>query len=135
MSLVRVFYRTDGGITVRRVNKGMKKKLIAEKIMQSNTDTEFFDICKQLNPKVRPILQGATYEDIEESDLPVYDSATRSKWRKKPGGGVFIDATVITTVEKIQKIEDDIDVELAKPNPDVIAAMRLQRKLDKREYD
>ena len=100
----------------------------------SETDTEFFDRMEQLSSQVRPILVGATYEDINESALPKYDSATRNKWRKKAGGGVKIDNTVITKAEKIKKIEDNLDAELAKANPDAIKALKLQRKLDKREY-
>ena len=136
MAKARVFYRTDGGITVRRVNKHHKQKLMDEGIMDGNTDTEFFDICQfQLSPQIRPILVGATYDDIEETDLPVYDSSTRNKWRKKVGGGVKIDNSVVTTVEKRKAIEGELDAELAKPAPNPIVALRLQRKLDKGQYD
>ncbi len=135
MGLARVFYRTDGGITVRRVNKKLKAKLIAEKLMQGITDTEFFDVCQnQLSTEVRPRLVGATYDDIEEADLPAYDSSTRPKWKKKLGGGVEIDNTIITDAEKRVAIEKQLDDELAKQNPNPIEALKLQRKLDKREY-
>ncbi|HDY67877.1 hypothetical protein LCGC14_2861220 [marine sediment metagenome] len=124
MAKARVFYRTDGGITVRRMNKSAK--------LPTETDTEYFD--RTMPIETRSILVGATYEDINESALPVYASATRNKWRKKAGGGVKIDNSVVTTIEKRKKVEDDLDAELAKPAPNAIAAMRLQRKLDKREY-
>ncbi len=126
MAKVRVFYRIDGGVTIRNINE--KAKFAGE------TDTDFFDRVQAGKP-LRPKLVGATFEDIEKTDLPVYDSATRPKWRKKAGGGVFIDNNVVTTAEKKQKIEDDLDAELAKTAPNPIAILRLQRKLDKREYD
>lgn len=136
---VRVFHRVDGGVTVRRVNKMLKAKFILEeKIIDEDVggdqDTQFFDICNQLSTHTRPKLVGATYEDIEESDLPIYDSNTRNKWRKKIGGGVHIDHSVVTRVEKKQIVEDNLDNELAKPNPDMKKAMLLQRKLDKGAY-
>ncbi len=131
MAIVRIFYRVDGGITVKRAN--------SRRLLPEETYTEFFDREEQKRQDAgiptRPILIGATYEDIDESGLPVYDTITRNKWRKKLTGGVEIDHSIVTRPEKRKILEADLDIELDKPNSDIRKAMKLQRKLDKKEYD
>ena len=39
------------------------------------------------------------------------------------------------TVRLRQDVLDELDAELAKPNPDLVKVIKQQRKLDKKQYD
>ena len=121
MAKRRVYYYPDGQIVVLQPS-GIK--------LDNETKDEFFirQIEKSFYHK-----QGLDYDDIDTSQLPV--DAERDKWRGSKGNGIHIDNTIVTVREKRQKVEDDLDTELVKSNPNAIKAIKLQRKLDKREYD
>lgn len=110
----RVTYRADGGVSTTSI-EGMTAKQVSEWYTKLLSN---------------PLYEGSSFEDIDSSELPV-DRVDRDKWRKKAGGGVFIDKTVVTRTELIQADETALDTELAKPNPNMKKAMLLQRKLDK----
>ena len=79
------------------------------------------------------LLAGKDYDDVLVSDLPPnYNIETL---RGAKGQLLTIDSTVVTQADKRQKIENDLDKELGKANPNAIKALKLQRKLDKRKYD
>ena len=117
-----------------------RREVLGQTLFQGNTDTEYLDNeeskRQKANIPTRPMLVGATYKDMDESQLPTYDTVTRNKWKPKAGGGVEIDHSVVTRPEKRQILEDTLDAELDKPSPDIKKAMKLQRKLDKKgSYD
>lgn len=78
-------------------------------------------------------LEGLPFEDVDPSTLP-QDRKNRDKWRGKKGKGIKVDPSVVTVAEKRQAVEDELDTELAKASPDSVQAIKLQRKLDKRDY-
>lgn len=77
-------------------------------------------------------LEGLLYGDIDPTALP--DRKDRDKLRGKKGEGIRVDHSIVTMSEKRQAIEDGLDAELAQTNPDPVKAMKLQRKLEKRDY-
>ena len=115
--LKRVIYREDGGISI-----------------QEKTDKSD-DICAKLKA-THPLFKNCTWGDIDEADLPVRDSATRDKWRRKPGpfGGVFIDDTVIPSQEARAIDLAKLKTEKTKPVPDLKTLIDLVAKLQENNY-
>lgn len=91
--------------------------------MEQWNDKQLEDVRK------RPQFQGLAYDDMDSSQIPVRDK-DRDRWRSKKGEKIKVD----TTVRLRQDVLDDLDAELAKPNADTVKLMRLQRKLDKKDY-
>ena len=123
MSKARAYYRADGRVAI--VMPAPKSR------REGETEAKWL---KRTYEKTSVHKEGLLFDDIDTDDLP-QDRSTRDKWRKKTGGGVKIDNTIKTDAEKRQKIEDDLDTELAKPNPDAVKALKLKRKLEKNELD
>ncbi len=123
----RIFYRADS--TIRAiVCPAPKGKLSNE------TEAEWLERI-YLDASVKGGFSSLDYDDVLITDLPDKKVYPVEKWRGNKGNPITIDNTVETDAEKRQKIEDDLDAELAKQNPNAVAALKLQRKLDKREYD
>ena len=120
----RVWYHLDGKISVSYPDVRAGKKL------EGFTMEQWID--KQLDDVAKKALRfkGLDYEDMDSSQLPVRDE-NRDRWRGSKTEGIKIASNVVLR----QDLMKQVDVELAKPNPDVIILMRLQRKLDKREHD
>jgi len=112
--MVRVIYKAGGDVAVIHPVADRPLDEIFEKAVKG-TDME-----------------GLPYDDMEASELPAREH--RDKWRGAKGQGVRIDHTVETPVERKEKLSALIEVELKKPNPDPVAAMRLMRKLEKGEF-
>ena len=126
MAKCRVYYRADG-------TAGIVYPIEKQKV--NETESQWL---KRVYEKTEVHKQGLPFDDIDASQLPQDANGKkvdREKWRGNQGQGVSIDGTIVTDTEKRKAIEDRLDTELAKPTPNAIAAMRLQRKLDKREYD
>jgi hypothetical protein len=73
---------------------------------------------------------GMEYEDMDTSQLP-QNRADRDRWRGTKVTGIKIDPSVVLRKDLLKQMDD----ELAKANPNTVAVLRLQRKLDKREHD
>lgn len=76
--------------------------------------------------------EGLPFDDIEPDELP--DRKDRAKWRGTKEIGVKVDPTIVTKAEKRQAIEDELDAELEKEEPDLKLVAKLQRRLAKKEY-
>jgi hypothetical protein len=124
MSKVRVWYWSSGKVSVSYPDKRPEKK------PEGLTTDEW--ALKQFEniPKKAPRFQGIPFDDVNSSTLPVRDK-NRDRWRGSKGQDIRIDDTVILRQDLFKQLDD----ELAKPNPDAVKAMKLQRKLDKREHD
>lgn len=130
----RVYYRTDGSVIV--VHPSQKARVIEE------SDQAFMDRVCQIHVEatkgtfdrhgVSKDLTGLDYDDIDTTTLP--SRATRDKWRGDKATGLRVDVSILTLAEKRKAIEDMLDTELAKPAGNPLVAVRLQRKLDKRDY-
>ncbi len=119
----RVYYHADDSVSIIIPALKSRRKGESEAVW-----------LKRVYEKTEQFRDGLPFDDIDTSQLPP-DRKARDKWRGSKGNGVHVDNTIVTVAEKRQKVEDDLDAELAKPAPNAIVAMRLQRKLDKREYD
>ncbi len=123
----RVYYNPDN--TIRTVVQAAPRS--------RKPDEAESEWLKRIYNKSAALYVGLEYEDIDISQLPQgQDRKGREvKWKGSKGVAITVDNTILTETEKKQKIEDDLDAELAKSNPDAIKALKLQRKLDKKEYD
>ena len=97
----------------------------------TETDDEFIDRCYQKTLIGHPEFAGHPHENIDKTSLPTTD---RDKWRGAVGQGVNIDPTVVTLRERREAVVADLDAELDSPGGNPMAALQLQRKLDKRDY-
>jgi hypothetical protein len=121
--LCRVIYKPDETIAV--IHPAPKARL------KDESDQDFLNRIALKTVKGTE-LENCPYDDIEKATLP--DRRYRDKWRGSKVTGIKIDHSIVTEAEKRQTIEDDIDNELAKSNPDLAKVMKLQRKLDKKDY-
>lgn len=122
MAKVRVYYEVGGKVhIVRPIEKSRRP---------NETEAQWL---KRVYEKTEVHKRGLLFDDIDTVNLPAYN--TRAKWRGSKGQGVKVDDTIVTIPEKIKALEDEMDTELAKTNPNMPKVMRAQRKLDKKEYD
>lgn len=129
MGIVRIHYHPDGTVEVTR-DYGINPP------DSGMTDEEYKKNKFDIHSSKIPRFQELEYDDVDESQIP--DKKYRAKWRGSKGNGVYIDDTVVTEAEKRLVIEQQLDAELAKPIPtltDITNALKLQRKLDTRNYD
>lgn len=68
-------------------------------------------------------------QDYNVSDMPSLKCV--AKLRGEKGKGIWIDESIITPKEARKAKEDALDAELAKPNPDPVTVIRLNRELEK----
>ena len=143
----RIWYKGDGTVAVTHpVEKARLKDESDEDFLErvcvkaAKTTQDMLD-AEKAKPIPNPdkiaklendVLVGLPFDDVDPITLP--DRKDRMKWRGNKSQGLSVDNTVITLAEKRQAVEDALDTELAKSTPDTIKAMRLQRKLDKRDY-
>ena len=126
MAKCRVWYRADGGISVTHADFKFQRP--------KETDAVFLNRVFTKAGKAE-LLEGATFDDVDDATLPARDSATRDKWRKHPScKGVHVDNTIVTPAELRKADEDSLDAELLKPNSDIKKVAVLQRKLQKGAY-
>ncbi len=120
----RIVYKPDGTVSViHPVSKARKPK-----------ETEAAFLKRVFGKAVKGTeLEGLPYDDVEPSSLP-QDRKDRDKWRGKKGEGIKVDSSIITIAEKRQAIENELDAELAKAAPDPVQVIKLERKLQKRDY-
>ena len=107
-----------------------RMKLLGGKIETETDDALLARVYKKATKGTE--LEGLPCEDIDPKTLP--SRKYRDKWRGKKGDGIKVDHSVVTKAEKRQLLEDKLDVELDKPTPDPIKAMKLQRQLQKKDY-
>lgn len=123
---LRIIYRADG---ITTLEPALKARLPEE------TEDEHLERYYQEVIVKIPALAGLDFEDVEHTDLPTEaDGVTkkhRYKWRGTLATGVKIDTSIVTPAEKRKIDEDALDVELVKAEPDAIAVIKLQRKLQK----
>ncbi|MBI5233523.1 MAG: hypothetical protein HY880_04140 [Deltaproteobacteria bacterium] len=121
MNLCRVYYQTDGQVSV--VYPAPKEKRDGE------TGEAFLErVCQRLDTNLNTL----PFDDMDASILP--SRTDREKWRGSKGQGIKVDTTIITKAERRKAVETSLDAELAKPNGNPITAMRLQRQLEKGDY-
>lgn len=137
MNKVRVFYKPDGQVSIVHPAPNARRKRVVisandREVLVDETDDAFFKRIMARTVAANPALTGLDYEDVNKTTLP--DRDKRGKWRGSKGQGVKIDNTVITTVERRQALEDEIDSELLKPTPDFKQIEINRRKIEKREY-
>lgn len=84
MSKVKVWKRTDGGVSVTHFD--LTKKDAGE------TDEAFIER-KSVKLRLQSNLQGAVESVVDSSELPVRDE-NRNKWRVNAQGKVFVDQTI-----------------------------------------
>lgn len=119
---VRVIYQADGVVSIMNADWSKKKA--------DETEADFFD----RNQDKIPHLAGLPYDDIDNSELPP-DRSTREKWRGQQGQGVHVDDTIVTDQDKMDALEVEIDVELAKTNPNFKKLIQAQIKLRRKQLD
>jgi hypothetical protein len=122
MALCRVFYRVDGSVAINHPNPRYK--------MSEETDEEFLDRMASKAVEGDSSLQGLEYEDMDTSQLPDRSNGKRNKWRGAKGQGVHIDESVITAYDIRQQLDEELD----KSSPNPVTILKLQRKLQKRDY-
>lgn len=154
MNLCRIIYKADGAVTVLHPNPSARRIMIEvggktvyypetpEKFFELvgsepfdtrlETEQEHLDRYYQEVAVKRPNLAGLDYDDIDSSQLP--PRADRDKWRGSKAAGLAVDLSVVTVAERRQALEDALDAELAKPNPDPVEAMKMRRNLEKGNY-
>ena len=120
MPLCRVIYKINGQISIIHPAPKARLKDESDQVFLNRVSIK---ACKGTE------LEGLDYEDIDSSNLP--DRKFRDKWRGDKQNGIRIDHSVITAVERKEKIEKQLDIELVKNKPDVITVIRLQRELQK----
>lgn len=117
----RIVYKPDGSVSI--INP------IPEAKREDETEEEFLT----RNQNKIPALAGLPYDDVEKDDLPA-DRSQRDKWRGSKGAGVYVDESVITEPERRKALEEELDLELERQNPNPVTAIRLQRRLQKKDY-
>ena len=123
----KVYYETDGNVRIlvpaqncRRVNE---------------SDTDLFNRIVADAERKDPSLVSMDSEEKDVRDFPVgYDNSNREKLRGEKGQPLRIDNTVVTQAEKRKTVEDELDAELAKQSPSAVKAIKLNRKLEKKDY-
>jgi hypothetical protein len=120
---VRVYYKPDGSVVVIHPAPKARRK------GESNQD--FLDRVAT-KAAYSAGLEGLPYDDVDPATLP--DRKDRDKWRGSKAQGLRIDPSVVTLAEQRQAVEYALDAELAKPAPNAVTALKLQRQLDTRNY-
>ncbi len=118
LSKVRVTYRPDGGVSVTA--------FVAGACQDGETETQCMDREMQKNPS----LANLPHDDIDPSQLP-QDRKDRDKWTGSKGRGISIDRSKVTKNEKMTELQDKLDQELDKNNPNSVKIAKLQRKIEK----
>ena len=81
------------------------------------------------------LLVGKEFDDKTDVDYPSeYNDENREKLRGEKGQPLRIDNTVVTQAEKRKTVEDELDAELAKQSPSAVKAIKLNRKLEKKDF-
>ena len=111
---IRVFYKPDNLICLLHLVRELKEGETFEQALDAET------IKTGLN---------FPYDDFDPKDFP--DKSKKEKWRGEKGKGIWVDETIITPKERRQAKELELDTELAKPNPDPVLVIRLNRELEK----
>lgn len=120
----RIVYKPDGQVSIihpapnARMPKETENAFLKRVFEKTMSDSGF---------------KGLPYEDVDKSTLP-QDRKDRDKWRGNKESGIYVDHTIVTEQEKRQAVEDQLDAELAKDEPNSVKVIGLQRKLDKRDY-
>src|SRR3989344_3215996 len=113
LSKVRVTYRPDGGVSVT--------SFIGSACQSEETETECMDREMQKNPE----LANLPHDDVFPSQLP-QDRKDRNKWVGSKGQGIQIDHSLVTKAEKIEELENQLDEELNKNNPNSVKVAKLR---------
>lgn len=123
LDMKRVFVQPDGKVLILTVApnacyQGEDKQACFDRIALQD--------CPKDNGACLP------YKDVNKADLP--PRVSRDKWRadpKSPEKGIRVDNSIILKREILAEKEAAIDAELAKPAPNPVEVIRLQRDLEK----
>ena len=118
LSKVRVFYRTDGGVSITSFMSGACR--------EAETELQCMDRISAENPNII----GMPYDDIDPNQLP-QDRTERNKWRGEKSRGVWIDHSLVSRNEKIQELNFELEKELDSDSPNPDRVIKLQRLLEK----
>lgn len=111
---IRVFYEAD---------KSLRMLYLVRKLREGETESQALDLETSRAGITLP------FDDFEPTQFP--DKSKKAKWRGEKGKGIWIDESIITPKEARKAKEDALDAELAKPNPDPVAVIRLNREMEK----
>lgn len=137
MTRCRVYYRQDGKISVDHADQRPEKapegmtndQWIDKQFLESGERKPDLHIDSDL---ANPLLPN---EDVDDSSLPngndPTDKKDRDRWRGTKAAGIRIDNSIVLRKD----LAAQLDAELAKPSPNAITAMRLQRRLDRGDHD
>ena len=129
MAKRRVFYHPDGKVSVMQlIEKARQRILLISGAFRLETDDEFYAREQAKQPK----LVGLAHDDMDAAALP--DREFRDKWRGEKGQGIRVDMSVVTLADRRKVVEDALDAELVTASPDTVEVVRLQRKLQKKDY-
>ena len=88
--LHRIIYNADDSVMVMSPNSKARLK--------GETEAEQIERFYQKHLVTHPQYSGLSHEDLDSSALPS-DRANRDKWRRKTGGGVMVDVSVVTSIQ------------------------------------
>lgn len=118
LDIARVFYRTDGGVSIMYFNK--------ESCNQEETKTQCMD-----RIMITTNENGLPFDDMSLEDVAKFDRKNRDKWRGEKGKGIWIDTSLVSKREKIQEFTNELEKELDKDNPNPSKVLKLQRLVEK----
>lgn len=115
----RVFYRPNGEVAVAYPAPKAQRK--------DETEAQFLErVYRQA--KKGTDFKNSDYKDMLVSELP--PRTRRDAWRGDKTKGLWVDANFVTHGEEIKAVQDQIDAEIAKPDPDNDKVFQLEK--DKR---
>jgi hypothetical protein len=123
--LHRVIYNADDSVMIMSPNLDDKLK--------DETDTEQLERNYQNYISTHPQYDGLLHDDLDTSALPL-DRSNRAKWRKKVGGGVKVDSSIVLPKEARAIDEALLKTEQKKTTPDLKVALGLMIKLQENNY-
>ena len=123
--LHRVIYNADDSVIIMSPNPNTRLK--------GETEAEQLERFYLRHLESHSDLDGLNYEDMDTSALPS-DRTKRDKWRKKPGGGILVDDSVITSNELRTADKVALQAERDKPVPNMKVALDLLLKLQENNY-
>jgi hypothetical protein len=123
--LHRILYNVDDSVMIMSPNPNVRLK--------GETEIEQLERFYQRHTTTHPQHSGLSHEDMKTTALPS-DRVNRAKWRKKLGGGIMIDNTIVTPAELREADKTALDVENKKAQPDMKVALDLLLKLQENKY-
>lgn len=123
--LHRVLYDTNDSVMIMSPNPKVRLK--------DETEAEHLERFYQRHLIGHPQHSGLSFEDMDTTALPS-DRVNRDKWRKRLGGGVMVDHSVVTPAELREVDKIALQAERDKATPNMKVALDLMLKLQENNY-